>query len=94
MSSWETPEKKSILRRSRSFSSRISSSRRSFLRRIKYLARSAEILQSLNSFIKEVLLVSHVDMQAEPAMTTVDLSRLLAVLTADYMRCAVCRTAR
>ncbi len=53
--------------------------------REKYLARSAEILQSLNSFIKEVLLVSHVDMQAEPAMTTVDLSRLLAVLTADYM---------
>lgn len=53
--------------------------------REKYLARSAEILQSLNSFIKEVLLVSHVDMLAEPAMTTVDLSRLLTVLTADYM---------
>lgn len=53
--------------------------------REKYLARSAEILQSLNSFIKEVLIVSHMDMKAEPSITTVNLSEILESLTADYM---------
>lgn len=53
--------------------------------REKYLARSAEILQSLNSFIQEVLLVSHMDMKTEPAMTTVDLSAMTKALAADYM---------
>lgn len=52
--------------------------------REKYLARSAEILQSLNSFIKEVLLVSHMDMNADPAPTPVCLSSLLESLAADY----------
>ena len=53
--------------------------------REKYLARSAEILQSLNDFIKEVLLVSHMDMKAEPAMTTVNLSQILESLYDNYM---------
>lgn len=51
--------------------------------REKYLARSAEILQSLNTFIQEILLVSHMDMQSEPS-AAVDLSGLLETLTADY----------
>lgn len=53
--------------------------------REKYLARSAEILQSLNSFIQEMLLISHMDMKTEPAMTTVDLSAMINALAADYM---------
>ena len=53
--------------------------------REKYLARSAEILQSLNSFIKEVLLVSHMDMKTEPAVATVSLSEIVESLAADYM---------
>lgn len=52
--------------------------------REKYLARSAEILQSLNSFIKEVLLVSHMDMNTDLAPTPVCLSSLLESLAADY----------
>lgn len=52
--------------------------------REKYLARSAEILQSLNSFIKEVLLVSHMDMNTALALEPVNLSLLLESLTADY----------
>lgn len=51
--------------------------------REKYLARSTEILQSLNHFIREVLLISHMDM-SEPVLTTVDLSGLLESLAADY----------
>lgn len=49
----------------------------------KYLARSIELMQSLNSFIREVLLVSHIDMQtlaAEP----VNLSHILDCLICDY----------
>ena len=49
----------------------------------KYLARSIELLQSLNSFIREVLLISHIDMQtlaAEP----VNLSDILDCLICDY----------
>lgn len=53
--------------------------------REKYLARSTEILQSLNDFIKEVLLVSHMDMKTEPAADTVNLSEMLESLTAGYM---------
>lgn len=49
----------------------------------KYLARSIELMQSLNSFIREVLLISHIDMQtlaAEP----VNLSHILDCLICDY----------
>lgn len=49
----------------------------------KYLARSIELMQSLNSFIREVLLVSHIDMQtlaAEP----VNLSHILDCLICGY----------
>lgn len=52
--------------------------------REKYLARSAEILQSLNSFIREVLLVSHMDMNTDLALEPVSLSLLLKSLAADY----------
>ncbi|MDE6619506.1 MAG: HAMP domain-containing protein, partial [Lachnospiraceae bacterium] len=52
--------------------------------REKYLARSTEILQSLNNFIKEVLLVSHMDMKTEPAEHTVNLSEMLESLAAGY----------
>lgn len=50
-----------------------------------YLARSAEILQSLNDFIKEVLLVSHLDMKAKPPAATVNLSEMLESLIVRYM---------
>lgn len=53
--------------------------------REKYLARSTEILQSLNSFIQEVLLVSHMDMKTEPVLIAVNLSEILESLAADYM---------
>lgn len=52
--------------------------------REKYLARSTEILQSLNSFIREVLVVSHMDMKTEPVLNTVNLSEILESLAADY----------
>ena len=52
--------------------------------REKYLARSAEILQSLNSFIKEVLLVSHMDMNLDLALEPVSLSSLLESLATGY----------
>lgn len=52
--------------------------------REKYLARSAEILQSLNSFIKEVLLVSHMDMNTDLALEPFCLSSLLESLATDY----------
>lgn len=53
--------------------------------REKYLARSAEILESLNDFIKEVLLVSHMDLKSEPAAAIVDLSEVLESLAAGYV---------
>ncbi|MDE7274533.1 MAG: HAMP domain-containing histidine kinase [Lachnospiraceae bacterium] len=53
--------------------------------REKYLARSAEILQSLNDFIREVLLVSHMDMKTEPETATVNLSEMLESLIAGYI---------
>lgn len=52
--------------------------------REKYLARSAEILQSLNSFIREVLLISHMDMKAQPSLSIVNLSEILYSLADDY----------
>lgn len=51
--------------------------------RDKYLARSAEILQSLNEFLKEILLVSHIDLSGEKE-DMVDLSHLTAVLLREY----------
>ena len=53
--------------------------------REKHLARSAEILQSLNNFIREVLLISHMDMNTEPAVTAVDLSAMTRSLASEYM---------
>lgn len=52
--------------------------------REKYLARSAEILQSLNGFIKEILLVSHIDMENQTADAPVNLSAVIENLMADY----------
>lgn len=50
----------------------------------KYLARCAEIMQSLNDFIREILLVSHLDMtDAEPA-PQMDLSEALRLLADDH----------
>ena len=52
--------------------------------REKYLARSAQILQSLNAFIKEVLLVSHIDMIEEKESEEVNLSELTGNILEDY----------
>jgi len=52
--------------------------------REKYLARSAEILQSLNRFIKEILLVSHIDMKEQSANIPVNLSEIIENLIIDY----------
>lgn len=57
--------------------------------REKYLARSAEILQSLNGFIKEILLVSHIDMEEQTADSPVDLSSVIDSLWEDYSEYAV-----
>lgn len=51
--------------------------------REKYLARSTEILQSLNEFLKEILLVSHMDLSEEKE-EAVNLSRLTAALLREY----------
>lgn len=56
--------------------------------RDKYLARSAEILQSLNHFIQEMLLVSHMDLSDEPALQPVGLAALVEALTAEYAKYA------
>lgn len=53
--------------------------------REKYLARSAEILQSLNQFIKEVLLVSHIDMWEQKEVLPVNLSVLLQEVISEYL---------
>lgn len=52
--------------------------------RDKYLARSAEILQSLHVFIKEILLVSQIDLAGGNAAKPVDISRLLREMLAEY----------
>lgn len=52
--------------------------------REKYLARSMEILQSLNDFIKEALLVSHIDMMEQKEAETVSLSDLTRALLEEY----------
>lgn len=56
--------------------------------REKYLARSAEILQSLNSFIKEILFVSHIDMETQVAVKPVNLSEILNSLIDEYLEYA------
>lgn len=53
--------------------------------REKYLARSAEILQSLNAFIKEVLLVSHIDLSEQKEVLPVNLSVLLKEIISEYL---------
>lgn len=52
--------------------------------REKYLARSAEILQSLNSFIKEILFVAHIDTETQAVVKPVSLSEILNCLIDDY----------
>lgn len=52
--------------------------------REKYLARSAEILQSLNSFVREILFVSHLDMETQAAGHPVNLSRMMDALIGEY----------
>ena len=56
--------------------------------RDKYLARSAEILQSLNNFIKEVLIVSHMDMMEQKETTPVNLSETIFSLIREYFEYA------
>lgn len=60
--------------------------------REKYLARSTEILQSLNSFIREMLLISHMDMTADPILNTLNLSEILKSLASDYRDYAEARS--
>lgn len=50
----------------------------------KYLARCAEIMQSLNDFIREILLVSHLDMTDAGPAPEMNLSAALHELTADH----------
>lgn len=57
--------------------------------REKYLARSTEILQSLNCFIKEILLVSHIDMEKQTVAAAVSLSGIIDDLLCDYSEYAV-----
>ena len=54
--------------------------------REKYLARSTEILQSLNHFIKEILFISHIDMekQAEKETVLINISNIIKDLLWDY----------
>ncbi len=52
--------------------------------REKYLARSAEILRSLSSFIKEVLAVSHLDISDETEREAVNVSEEIRSLTEEY----------
>lgn len=52
--------------------------------REKYLARSVEILQSLNSLIREVLSISHLDLEARAATSPVCLSQIIDTVIADY----------
>lgn len=52
--------------------------------REKYLARSADILRSLSSFIKEVLAVSHMDISDETEREAVNVSEEIRALTEEY----------
>ena len=50
----------------------------------KYLARCTEIMQSLNDFIREILLVSHLDMTDAEAAPQMNLSEAVTLLAEDY----------
>ncbi|MDE7193173.1 MAG: HAMP domain-containing histidine kinase [Oscillospiraceae bacterium] len=52
--------------------------------REKYLARSADILRSLSSFIKEVLAVSHMDISDETEREAVSVSEEIRALIGEY----------
>lgn len=52
--------------------------------REKYLARSAEILRSLSSFIKEVLAVSHLDVSDADRNEAVNVSKEIRTLAEEY----------
>lgn len=56
--------------------------------REKYLARSAEILRSLSSFIKEVLAVSHLDISDETEREAVNVSEEIRTLIGEYFEYA------
>lgn len=56
--------------------------------REKYLARSKEILQSLSSLLREVLSVSHLDLETQEPSKPVCLSQLLEAAADDYIGCA------
>lgn len=49
-----------------------------------YLARSAQILQSLNQFLKEILMISHIDLSGQKEQAPVGLSRMLDTLLKEY----------
>ena len=48
-----------------------------FKNRDKYLVRSAEILRSLDDFIKEILSISHMDIAGEKMRKSINLSNIL-----------------
>lgn len=52
--------------------------------REKYLARSAEILRSLSSFIKEILAVSHLDVSDADKNEAVNVSQEIRTLAEEY----------
>lgn len=52
--------------------------------REKYLARSSEILHSLNSFIKEILSVSHLDISDDDKIEAVDISDKIMTIAEEY----------
>lgn len=51
--------------------------------RSKYIARSADILRSLDGFIKEIISVSYIDISEKKVQTPVDLSDLLETVLGD-----------
>lgn len=52
--------------------------------REKYLARSVEILQSLNNLIREVLSISHLDLETQATASSVCLSQIIDTVITDY----------
>jgi len=52
--------------------------------RDKYLARSAEILRSLDRFIKEILYISHMDITGKNIIEQINLSTVLESLLRDF----------
>ncbi len=55
-----------------------------YMDREKYLARSVQILQSLNGFIKEILSVSYIDMAGPEEAGSIPLSSVIEELLNEY----------